>query len=374
MEDLEGLSIPEMEKFLKTNRRLRFQLPIEEAYGLIRRVLERHRYGKLSKTERGIIRRFLQQVTGRSRAQITRLTGRWQETRKVERIVIQRPQFARKYTRADVALLVATDAAHEDLSGPAVRRLFQRAHEVFGDASYERLASISVAHIYNLRQSNGYRSQRTVVRSTQARKISIGERPKPEPQGQPGFLRVDTVHQGERDGSAGVYHLNAVDTVTQWEVVGCVETIAERHLLPVLEAMLHQFPFTIMNFHCDNGAEFINHQVAKMLNKLLVELTKSRPCRSTDNAQVEGKNGAIVRKHIGYGHIPAAHAALFQKFYTASLNPYLNYHRPCGFATVLRNKRGKRRRIYKTSDYRTPFEKLTSLPDWERFLAVDPKS
>ena len=123
----------------------------------------------------------------------------------------------------------------------------------------------------------------------------------PIPKGKPGYLRVDTVHQGQHDGKAGVYHINAVDTVTQWQAIGCVETISERHMIPVLEAILHQFPFRILDFHCDNGSEFINQNVAGMLEKLLIEFTKSRAYRTTDNALVEGKNGATVRKHIGYG-------------------------------------------------------------------------
>jgi transposase InsO family protein len=176
------------------------------------------------------------------------------------------------------------------------------------------------------------------------------------------------VHQGDADGQPGVYHINAVDTVTQWEVVGATKTISERHLVPVLEAMLHQFPFRIRGFHCDNGSEYINHRVAELLNKLLAEFTKSRACRTTDNALVEGKNGAVVRKYIGYGRIAATHAEAFQKFYTAHLNPYLNYHRPCGFATVEISSRGKRRRVYRAQDYRTPCEKLTSLPKWEEHL------
>ena len=138
------------------------------------------------------------------------------------------------------------------------------------------------------------------------------------------------MHQGDRDGEPGLYHINAVDTVTQWEIVGAAETISERHLVPVLEAMLHQFPFRVRGFHCDNGSEFINHRVAELLNKLLAEFTKSRAYKTTDNALVEGKNGAVVRKHIGYGPIAAGHAELFQRFYMAYLNPYLNYHRPCG--------------------------------------------
>ena len=77
---------------------------------------------------------------------------------------------------------------------------------------------------------------------------------------------------------------------------------------------------------------------------------------------MEGKNGAVVRKHIGYGAIAAEHASALQRFYTAYFNPYLNYHRPCGFATIEITARGQRRRRYRATDYRTPYEKLLSLP------------
>ena len=127
--------------------------------------------------------------------------------------------------------------------------------------------------------------------------------------------------------------------MTQWQNLGCVETISERHMLPVLEAMLHQFPFRILGFHCDNGSEFLNHRVAKMLGKLLVEFTKSRAYRTTDNALVEGKNGAVVRKRIGYGFIASEHAEAMQRFFTAHLNPYLNFHRPGGFAVLAEKAR-----------------------------------
>ena len=197
----------------------------------------------------------------------------------------------------------------------------------------------------------------------------IAERRQPDPKGKPGYLRVDAVHQGHHDGKQGLFHINAVDTVTQWQVVGCVETISEKHLIPVLEAIIHQFPFRIVGFHCDNGSEFLNHQVVKLLNKLLIEeFTKSRAYRTTDNALVEGKNGSVVRKQIGYGPIDAKHAGEFQKFYTALFNPYLNFHRPCGFATIVTNTRGKRKRVYRHEDYRTPYEKLKSLKGWQNYL------
>ena len=369
MENLEQLSLSEMEEFLKAHGRLKIgRADSSGGYGFVERVLRAQGYGRLNKKERGTVRRFLIKVTGFSRAQLTRLIARWLAHRRLERKPARRPHFPLRYTHEDAALLAAVDAAHEDLSGPAVRHILKRAFAVYGDAAYERLAGISASHIYNLRRSAAYRKVRIRVRHTQARQVSIGERRRPDPRGQPGYLRVDTVHQGHHDGQPGLYHLNAVDTVTQWQVVGCVETISERHMKPVLEAMLHQFPFRVRGFHCDNGSEFLNRTVAKLLNKLLVEFTKSRACCSTDNALVEGKNGAVVRKQIGYGPIAAEHAEAFHKFYTAYLNPYLNFHRPCGFATVRTGRRGQRKRVYRHEDYRTPYEKLRSLEDWPKYL------
>ncbi|HEY7616992.1 MAG TPA: hypothetical protein VH744_09330 [Terriglobales bacterium] len=370
MKNLERLTLAEMKEFVTTHRHVGWSVPERASvYGLIERVLKAQQYGRLSKGQKGIVRRFLTKVTTMSRAQMTRLIGRWIETRRIERKPAQHPKFPRRYTSGDIATLAEVDAAHEDLSGPAVRHLCRRGWEVFGDERFQRLAGISASHIYNLRRSGSYRKIRVSVQHTQARPVSIGERRQPEPKGRAGYLRVDTVHQGQHDGKPGVYHINAVDTVTQWQVVGCAETISEQHLIPVLEAMLHQFPFRILGFHCDNGSEFLNYQVVQLLNKLLVEeFTKSRAYRTTDNALVEGKNGAVVRKQIGYGPIASQHAEVFQLFYTAYFNPYLNFHRPCGYATVVTNARGKRKRRYRHQDYQTPYEKLTSLPEWEKSL------
>jgi hypothetical protein len=370
MSNLERLTLAEMSEFVASNQGVDWHATEQQAvYGLIERVLKNQLYSRLRKSQRGVVRAFLVRVTGLSRAQLTRLIQRWIETRRIEPKQERRPNFKRRYTQSDIALLAEVDAAHEDLSGPAVRHLLQRELEVFGNEKFRRLAGISVSHIYNLRKSSGYRRLRVRVEHTRARQIAIGERRKPDPKGRPGYIRVDTVHQGQKDGKPGVYHINAVDTVTQWEAVGCVTTICERDLIPVLEAMLHQFPFRIIGFHCDNGSEFLNHKVVQLLDKLMVEeFTKSRAYKTTDNAMVEGKNGSVVRKQIGYGAIGAEHAEAFQKFYTAYLNPYLNFHHPCGFATIETGRRGKRKRVYRHNDYRTPYEKLTSLKDRQKHL------
>jgi hypothetical protein len=198
--------------------------------------------------------------------------------------------------------------------------------------------------------------------------VAIGERRRPDPQGQPGYLRLDTVHQPEQDGEKSVYHINAVDAVTQWEGLGCVPKISEHYLTPVLEALLEQFPFPILGFHSDNGSEYINRAVAALLEKLRVEFTKSRPRHSNDNALVETKNGAVVRKHMHYHWLPPSHADAIDAFYQEWFNPYLNYHRPCGFATVTVNQKGKRKRVYRIEDYATPYEKLKRTPQAGHYL------
>lgn len=369
MRNAESLTHSQISEFLKASEGIEFAgQGRAEVYGWVQRMLVNQEYVGQGRKQRGAIRRYLSKVTGLSLAQITRLIRAYSETGVVEAKAYRRRRFATKYKRTDIVLLAEVDRAHERLSGPATQRILKREHDEFGDRKFARLAGISVAHLYNLRHSGAYRKVAAVFESTRPSAVSIAERRRPEPHGQPGFLRVDTVHQGDWDEEKGVYHINAVDTVTQWQVVGCTRKISERFLLPVLEAMLHQFPFRILGFHSDNGSEFINHQVAQLLEKLLAEFTKSRPNRSQDNALVEGKNGAVIRKHMGYGHIPSQHAEQVQKFYTAHLNGYLNYHRPCGFATVTVDARGKRRRQYKPVDYATPYEKLKSLPKAEQYL------
>jgi transposase InsO family protein len=154
--------------------------------------------------------------------------------------------------------------------------------------------------------------------------------------------------------------------VTQWEVAGATPRISEAYLEPLLAQMLRQFPFRILGFHSDNGSEFINKTVAELLNKMLIEQTKSRPRQSGDNGLVETKNGAIIRKHIGYGYIDAKHADKLNSFYREHLNPYLNYHRPCAQAEVKIDEKGRKRVRYKR--YQTPLETLSLLEKPAQYL------
>ena len=104
------------------------------------------------------------------------------------------------------------------------------------------------------------------------------------------------------------------------------------------------------------------------LEKLLIEFTKSRPRHSNDNALAESKNGSIVRKVLGYSHIPQSFASEVNEFNQNYLNPYINYHRPCYFAQITVDHRGKERRRYLYDNIATPYEKLKSLPNAEKSL------
>lgn len=370
MNDSHMVSIAQIKEFIKVSKGIEFRgTKRKEKYEWIEEVLLRFRYFTLRKKEKSILKDYILKMTGFSDSQLTRLIAKKKKTGKILADTTKRHRFQKTYTPEDVARLIETDNAHNRLSGPATQRIFKRMYETFKDSRFIRLKNISVSHIYNLRGTRQYLSWTKFFAKTKPTPINIGERRKPNPEGNPGYLRVDTVHQGDLDKEKGVYHINIVDEITQWEVIGATEKISEHFLLPLLEAALEQFPFQIKGFHSDNGSEYINKVVSRLLNKLLIDQTKSRARHCNDNALVEGKNGAIIRKHIGYIHIPQSYAAALTEFYKNYLNPYLNYHRPCGFATEKISEKGKVKKVYDV--YQTPFEAFLAHPRASDFLKKD---
>jgi transposase InsO family protein len=365
--ETEKLSLQQIEQFLLAAKEVRFEASQrEEIYGWVERLLCQQEYMGQGRRARGLLRRYLGKMTGLSRAQLTRLVGRYLATGRVGIKTSHRHRFPTRYTRADIELLAQVDEAHQTLSGPATRRIFEREFGHYGKLEFQRLAAISNGHLYNLRRTPRYRQRLKNYQKTRPSPVAIGERRRPDPGGRPGYLRVDTVHQGDAEHARGVYHINAVDEITQWEIVAAVPRISEAYLEPVLVMVLAQFPFVIHGFHSDNGSEFINQTVARLLNKLMIEQTKSRPRHSNDNGLAETKNGAIIRKHMGWGHLQEVHADPIQQFYSAHLNPYLNYHRPCAQADVEVDAKGRIRRRYRR--YQTPLETLLKLPKPQQYL------
>jgi len=370
MDETKLRTIAQLQEFLAATPEVSFTAAAgdddRQRYAHISRVLKRFDYRQRSKPERGVVLAYLRRTSGYSRPQITRLVARWSENRLASVPLAKRYRaptapFARKYTANDIELLVQMDRANVDVCGPAVVHLLQRAYHVYADTRYERLANLSASHLYNLRKSAGYQTLRVSFTKTRPVCNPIGVRKAPRPNGRAGWVRIDSVHQGDLDGIKGVYHITCVDSVSQWQVQACVEGISEAFLLPVLEMVIAQFPFEINGFHSDNGSEYINKKVADLLNKLRIEQTKSRSRHSNDNAQAESKNASVVRKHMGYSHIPKKYAKPINAFYEGVFNSWLNLHRPCMYATEIVSDKGKVKKVYKHADVKTPLECLVLL-------------
>ncbi len=354
--------------FLTGADKVEFTVSKEQRYEWIAGTLKRTGYFLLRKKEKVVIKEYLLRGAGYSRSQLTRLIQQYKTQHWIGKRSHSKATFPTRYTREDILLLVKTDELHQQLSGSTTKKLFERAYHVYGDEAYVRLATISVAHLYNLRKSTFYQRQRRHFTKTQYTAVDIGERRKPQANGKPGYIRIDTVHQGDLDKVKGVYHINAVDEVTQFQVVISVERISENYLIPVLEELIEAFPFKVINFHSDNGSEYINKRVAQLLNKLHVAFTKSRARHSNDNALVETKNGSVVRKYLGYIHISQKWAPVINEFNRNYLVPYLNYHRPCHFPEVSVNAKGKEVKKYPYKNMMTPYEKLKSLEHAQQYL------
>lgn len=333
----------------------------------IQNVIMDYKYLKCTRSDKGVLRRYIMRMTGISKSQLTRLIDEYKKCGTLKPKPYERHKFEKFYTKGDIELLADLDNAHECLAGPASVKIMKSDYD-FGKTEYVRLKDISISHLYRLRITDRYRFRAKTFTKTNPTKVNIGERRKPEPNGKPGYLCVDTVHQGDKDGEKGAYHINMVDMVTQAEFVGSVEAISERYMKKMLTDLLLKFPYVIIEFHADNGSEYINKIVAELLNKLFIKLTKSRPRKSNDNALIESKNGSVIRKHMGYMHIPRGKADLVNDFYQNYFNTYLNYHRPCAFAEIKIDKKGKERKTYPKENYIIPYEKLKSLPNAEQYL------
>ena len=352
MDDSRLTNINQLKSFLKSSKKLVIKFSsIDDKYAFIDKTVDRFNYKNLSGKDRRIVLLYLKKFTGYKRAQLFRLVRRAVNGRLARKVYVRKnPKII--YTARDIKLLEKTDEYHLRLSSLATKEILRREYTIFRRNKYENIFQISPSHINNLRHSRVYKS--SWVNPTKARQINIGKTQKPENNDVPGSIRVDTVHQ--RD----VFHINAVDEITQWEVVVCVPQITKKYLKKALRILLDQFPFVIFNFHSDRGSEFINKIVAEILNELLINQTKSRSRHCNDNALIESKNGSVIRKNMGYTHIPKTLTPLLNDYYTKYFNVYINYHRPSLFVTEIRiDEKGREKKIY--GEARVPYDKLKQI-------------
>jgi len=300
MNDSKLNSMAQIKSFLSKTKEIVFNKKSKkEAYCWIEETLSRFHYVILSKKEKGLIRRYLMKITGYSRAQLTRHIRQYRKTGQVKIKEYDRHKFEKKYTPQDISLLAQTAQVHDSPNGASLKKTLQRMAGEYGKEEYLNISHISVSHIYNLKKKVSYlRSVASYQKTNKGKAKAIGQRCKPQPQGQPGYLRVDTIHQGDRERQKGVYHINTVDELTQWEIIGAAEKITEEYLLPLLEKMIANYPFRIINFHCDNGSKYI----------------------------------------------------------------------PCAFPSEVIDSKGKIKKKYRYQDYQTPYEKLKSIPEVQKYL------
>lgn len=360
MDDSRLNNINELKSFLKGSQKLVVTLecaPITEKYKFISETVSKFEYFKLGKKDKRVVLLYLKKITGYKHTQLFRLVER-ARIGKLARHKYLRTNPSKIYTVGDIKLLEKTDELHLRLSERATLEILRREFEVFGHDEFASISSVSHSHITNLRHSLVYKSG--WINHTKARQIQIGQTQKPESFGRPGSIRVDAVNQ--RD----IYHINAVDEVTQWEVVFCVPQITESCMLVALREIFSQFPFKIFNFHSDRGHENINYQIANFLQKLLIKQTKSRSYHSNDNALVETKNGSVIRKNMGWEYINKKLVEEINNYYKNYFNPYLNYHRPCGYPTITKDPKGKKTKTYEI--YKVPYEALKQISNANKYL------
>jgi len=362
------VSVAQLTEFVKLNNSAKFKSNSSkvETYEWINKTLSKFRYRYLKKKEKSIVKKFIMNMTGYSEGAVDKLIAQKMKTGRI--VVKGRTQnaFQRFYEPSDYSLLADVSNVTLNQNGRALQEMCKSMYLDFDDSRFERLSKISVSHLYNLKKTNIYQAKSLHYTKTNPVNVNIGERRKPQPFGKPGYVRVDSVHQGDLDKQKGVYHINLIDEVTQVEYIGTVEGISEYFLIPMLEEALATFPFKILGFHSDNGSEYINRQVSIMLLKILADQTKSRSRHSNDNALVECKNGAIIRKYMGYSHIPKKYAERIHEFNKKFLNPYINFHRFSAYPTDYVDAKGKVKKKYET--YMTPIQKLLSLPRYEECL------
>lgn len=343
---------------------------IKERYRWIESTLIQTRYQLEKRSHKSLIRKFLVRCTGYTVSHLDHLIGEFRSTGQIKRKHRQcDTEYSNFYTKADIVLLAEVSEAYFHPNGKALKAVLSDMYHIYDDLRFERLSSLSVSRLYDFRKTVTYQNAVLTYTKTKSAGVNIGERKKPEPHGQPGYLRVDSVHQGDLDKEKGVYHIHLVDEVTQFDVQLATAGISEQFLLPVLEEALSLFPFKIMNFHSDNGSEYINKMVARLLGKLLINQTKSRSLKTNDNALIEGKHAATVRPVYGRVYIPRRYAEAINQFNREHLIPFLNYHRKCAFPTEITDAKGKIKKVYQ--EYATPVEKLLSLPQVEQYFKED---
>jgi transposase len=139
--EAEKLSLGQIQAFLSASETIRFEGETQaQNYHWIEQVLGRQEYHQQNRSTRGLLRNYVTKMTSLSRAQVTRLIARYRKTGALQSAPYRRHHFPQRYTRADIELLAIVDEAHDNLGGPATRRILQREYRRYGKREFERFS------------------------------------------------------------------------------------------------------------------------------------------------------------------------------------------------------------------------------------------
>jgi hypothetical protein len=178
----------------------------------------------------------------------------------------------------------------------------------------------------------------------------------------PGFMEVDLVaHCGGVASGRYNHTLVLTDIFSGW--TECIALAVRDSSLVVngLERFRVAMPFALRGIDTDNGGEFVNDLLLQFSREHGIELTRSRPYKKNDQAWVEQKNGAIVRRMVGYGRLEGVAAAESLARLYDSTRFFVNFFQP-SFKLITKERVGARvRKKYETPQ--TPASRLLSSPD-----------
>ena len=326
----------------------------KDAYTWINSLLTSVKYNSLRKKDKHYVILYISKVLNLSVGRTRHLASMWSKKGDLEYRKYKRSHIYRKYSIEDILLVLETFNNHK-INGNAIKKILQDEYNIYGRKEYSNISNISSSYIYTLLKNNNHNLSKTKAVHT-----DIGIREPLKKDGKAGHLSIDTVHQKESNKCKEFYYINVIDFHTQWQLIYVVKQVSERYLLPVLQDMLNTFPFEIIEIHSDNGFEYINHKVSKILTGLHIKQLKSRPYKSEDNGQIETKN-TIIRKEMGYFPMSDKYIEPLSMFFSKYYNDYLNYHHPCAYPTMTKDNKGRIRRKYSQSNYMTPYQKLKEI-------------
>jgi transposase InsO family protein len=173
----------------------------------------------------------------------------------------------------------------------------------------------------------------------------------------PGFWQIDTVHHcGQATLGQYIHTLTATDVASGWIELRPLLNNAHRWTFQALSDIKSSVPLPVLEFHSDNGSEFINNATEKWCGNNSLPFTRSRDHKKNDNCFVEQKNGAVVREYVGYDRLEGIEEQEFLSAVYRPLVPLLNFFMPSRKLKSKTRVGSKEIKVY--DDPASPFQRL----------------